>query len=122
MNPIITIKQTSELIVKDGFSSWKIHLFDFVDDFRRHKSFEQVKDKPVLNAEDRINALLASTVHILCVEQKITIPKWINEIPALHDPWFVSGFESLKPMAIVESPVEFLRKNVFVLYNFLSRV
>jgi hypothetical protein len=39
----------------------------------------------------------------------------------LPDPWFVAGIENLKASALVESPVQFRRNNIFVLGNFLSR-
>jgi hypothetical protein len=43
-------------------------------------------------------------------------------VPGLEEPWFVTGIENLKAMAIVESPVFFRRRLIFVLENFLSRV
>jgi hypothetical protein len=43
-------------------------------------------------------------------------------VPAPHDPWFVSGMESLKAIALVESPLPFRLRKIFVLENFLSRV
>jgi hypothetical protein len=39
----------------------------------------------------------------------------------LPAPWFVAGVENLKASALVESPVQFRRNNVFVLGNFLAR-
>jgi hypothetical protein len=49
-------------------------------------------------------------------------PEWILTVPAPRDPWFVSGMESLKAIAIVESPLPFRIRKIFVLENFLSRV
>jgi len=49
-------------------------------------------------------------------------PGWILEVPACKDPWFVSGMESLKAIALVESPLQFRIRKIFVLENFLSRV
>jgi hypothetical protein len=43
-------------------------------------------------------------------------------IPAYKDPWFVSGMENLKAITLVESPLHFRRRKIFVLGNFLSRV
>jgi len=48
-------------------------------------------------------------------------PWWANRPLVLAEPWFVSGMENLKATALVESPVQFRRNNVFVLGNFLSR-
>lgn len=72
--------------------------------------------------DDRIDALLAATAEQLCVEMKLKTPVWILRVPAPRDPWFVSGMESLKAIAIVESPLPFRIRKLFVLENFLSRV
>ena len=48
-------------------------------------------------------------------------PQWTAAVGCLDRPWFVSGFESLKASALVESPVPFRSRNVFVLANFLER-
>jgi hypothetical protein len=42
-------------------------------------------------------------------------------VEALDSPWFVAGIENLKASALVESPVRFRKRNIFVLANFLER-
>ena len=49
-------------------------------------------------------------------------PDWTNGVGPLDRPWFVSSYENLKASALVESPVPFRSRNVFVLANFLDRV
>jgi hypothetical protein len=53
---------------------------------------------------------------------KIEPSEWILAVPAVRRAWFVSGMENLKAIALVESPLPFRRRKVFVLENFLSRV
>lgn len=55
------------------------------------------------SSDERFDALLAATAEQLCEELKIETPRWILAVPAVRDPWFVSG-------------------KVFVMENFLSRV
>lgn len=43
------------------------------------------------------------------------------DVPGLKDPWFVTGIENLKAIAIVESPVFFRRRKIFTLQNFPGR-
>lgn len=62
------------------------------------------------------------TAEALCAELKIDVPAWIRAVPAPRHPWFVSGMKSLKAIAIVESPLPFRLRKLFVLENFLSRV
>lgn len=105
--------------LKDG--RWKIHFFNFVDAFRKDRSFELIKDEPVDDLDEKYKALLAAMVWALCDEIGITPPAWAVLQPPLKEPWFVAGIENLKAISIVESPAFFKQKNVFVLGNFLSR-
>ena len=94
---------------------------DFVDDFRKRKDPRMVEQPFTFNHE-RFDALLASVTHYLCDELKISVPGWVYDVPVCRAPWFVSGLENLKAIAIVESPAHFRLRKIFVLSNFLSRV
>ena len=94
---------------------------DLVDDFRYYKDPKAIA-APFKLTDERLDALLASTAHYLCDELGITPPDWILEVPACKEPWFVSGLENLKAIALVESPVHFRLRKIFVLENSLSRV
>ncbi|MGH7492166.1 MAG: hypothetical protein ACREOO_07205 [bacterium] len=96
-------------------------MMDFVDDFRYSKDFS-VLAKPFSSTHEKWAALLASTAEYLCDEQCVEPPRWIQEIPACKAPWFVSGIENLKAIAIVENPLRFRIRKIFVLENFLHRV
>lgn len=119
--PCDSISTVSERIAMDGEGSWKDWLFNFVDAFRYKKERQYIDAPPVEVVSKRIKALLASVVESLCAELEIQAPLWCFAVPALDEPWFVSGVESLKPTALVESPVWFRMRNIFVLKNFLDR-
>lgn len=108
-------------ILDDGFGSWKIHVFDFVDRFRASPAPELIATPPATGLDPRLLALLACVVDALCAERGWPPPDWSAAVGALPRPWFVSGVENLKASALVESPVRFRRRNIFVLANFLSR-
>jgi len=65
---------------------------------------------------------MASIVEYLCKELSIPAPAWALDYPSLPNPWFVAGVENLKAIALVESPVVFRKRKIFVLSNFLTRV
>lgn len=115
-----TLKQTKEKIAAEPLH-WRVWLMDFVDDFRYYKNPQMISE-PFALSDDKIDALLASTVEYLCDEMKIEPPEWLNEIEPSGEPFFVSGIENLKATAIVESPLRFRIRRVFVMENFLSRV
>jgi transcriptional regulator with XRE-family HTH domain len=114
-----SIPVISLLISQD--EKWRLHLFNFVDAFRRVKDPRLVMLPPVKKLPRRYQALLASTVAQLCTELGMESPLWALRSYYLPEPWFVSEVESLKAMAIQESPLFFRRNNIFVLENFLSR-
>ena len=101
-------------------SQWLIPFMEFVDDFRRTKSEAEIKE-PIEPGNERFDALLASTIEYLCHELGLEPPAWVWEVPSCRFPWFVSGVESLKAITLVESPVYFRRRKIFVLGNFLDR-
>lgn len=115
-----TLKKTKEKIIAQP-EHWRIWLMDFVDDFRYYKNPQMIAE-PFTRTDDKIDALLASTVEFLCDESGMEVFDWISEIYPCREPYFVSGIESLKATAIVESPLRFKTRNIFVLENFLSRV
>jgi transcriptional regulator with XRE-family HTH domain len=114
-----SIPVASLLISQD--ENWKIHLFNFVDAFRRDKDPRLVMLPPVSKTPLKYKALLASAVAQLCSELGLEIPRWALKTYFLPEPWFVAEVESLKAMAIQESPLFFRKNNIFVLDNFLSR-
>lgn len=115
-----SLLETKQRIVADP-SNWVIALMDFVDDFRRDPDPAAIA-KPFTFDNERFDALLAATAHYLCNEAKLQIPIWIWTVPPCRHPWFVSGLESLKAIALVESPLPFRLRKIFVLENFLTRV
>ncbi|HEY0082109.1 MAG TPA: hypothetical protein VGB61_04910 [Pyrinomonadaceae bacterium] len=100
---------------------WRIHLMDFVDDFRYYKDPRAVAE-PFALSDQQMDALLASTAESLCDELGIEPPDWLVRVPDSPEPYFVGGLENLKAISIVESPLRFRIRKIFVLENFLSRV
>jgi len=117
---MITAAETKLRIIDDR-RWWKIPLMDFVDDFRRHKDPAAIYQPFILN-DERIDAVLAGVIEYLCDELEISIPDWLQDIPSCREPYFVSGMDNLKATALVESPLRFRMRKVFVMENFLFRV
>lgn len=106
---------------QEGFSSWKIHFFNFIDEFRRTLDPRLLLLPPSNTLDVRLQALLASIVRTLCDEAQIDAPSWAKKRYFLTKPWFVSESENLKASALLESPTYFRANNIFVLNNFLDR-
>ncbi len=117
MTSLIDLKKQ----IENDPANWAIYLMDFVDDFRHYKDIQAMSESFALNNR-QLDALLASTSEYLCDEIGMTPPAWLARVPACQTPYFVSGVENLKSFTIVESPVRFRIRKIFVLDNFLGRV
>ncbi len=121
-NSDFSVVAVSYAVAIDGFETWKIHFMNFVDEFRRTQDSSLILLAPVSQLDTRLKALIAGVVTSLCGEIDSEVPDWAAREYYLDKPWFVSGVESLKASAILESPQHFRRHNVFVHENFLQRV
>jgi hypothetical protein len=117
---MITLRETKERI-NVAPEHWCVALMDFVDDFRYHKDSRAIAE-PFALTDKRLDAVLASTAEALCDELDIDVPDWLAQVPAAPEPYFVGEVENLKAISIVESPLRFRLRKIFVLENFLSRV
>jgi len=102
-------------------------LADYIDTFNRATKAEKVKmieTFPFPNLKkSRDKAYVAALVEELCVRSKLRIPDWVEDKNLfLKEPFFVGDLESLKSFLLVESPVSFRRRNIFVSNNVLNRV
>jgi hypothetical protein len=87
-----------------------VYIMDFVQDFRREPSAAAIAK--ILPTTPEESALLAAVVETLCIETRdtatsIPLPEWVRRSEPLKTPYFVSGVENLKAIALVESPVPF---------------
>ena len=106
-------------------------LGDFLDDFRlrartSEEKAELVDEEPIWTRDGQCadsNAYLAAVVESLCREVGMRPPAWTEKRRYfLRRPWFAGGLENLKAVLLVESPVPFRRRNLFVSANAMVRV
>jgi hypothetical protein len=69
------------------------------------------------------DAYLAATAEHLARAHGFPIPDWTAaDAYKLHRPWFASPLAALRTVLLLESPVAFRTRNLFVSENALSRV
>jgi hypothetical protein len=68
------------------------------------------------------DAYLAALAEHLALSERITIPAWTEQPDRfLSEPFFAGGLESLKATLLVESPLAFRRRLIFISADALSR-
>ena len=94
-------------------------LREFLDEFyvesdigvRRH----MLDAEPRLTGVDRVDAYLGAVGEHLARRNGLDIPRWTSDKKRfLKRPYFPAGLESLKATLIVESPIAFRRRMIFV--------
>lgn len=108
-------------VCREGFDSWPLYFMSIVDDFRKSLDPRLLLLPPVSQLDRKLTALLASIVLALCEESQMSPPSWAKRSYFLAEPWFVSETQSLKALALRDSPLAFRKNNIFVLDNFLER-
>lgn len=68
------------------------------------------------------DAYLAAVAEHLARKYELAIPQWVDDPQRFLDkPFFAGGLETLKAILLVESPLAFRRRQIFVSANALSR-
>lgn len=99
----------------------------FLDEFYRSdrdKKMLLIDEKPTFSDDRMLSAFLAASVHKLCREYSIPVPRWVfAKETYLNHPYFPNDPPlSLRKVYLVESPPEFKVRNIFVSENTLTRV
>jgi hypothetical protein len=102
-------------------------LANFLDQFYLRPDSSALEVEPVTMAglvEDGEikDAYLAAAAEELARKYKLPQPRWAyKEDRKLRSPWFASDLQSLRAVLLLESPVGFRSRNLFVSENALSR-
>ena len=101
--------------------NWEVPLMNFVDELRRTRQTSLIASSIEHTEHIKLDNLMCSVVCELCEELEVGVPSWVDDIEPDVEPWFISGVESLKAFALIQSPLNFRIRNIFVMENFLSR-
>jgi len=105
-------------------------LMQLLDDYRRAQRFEGTPaaarlfdDPPAGTGDVRVDAALAGLAEHLARHDGWTPPLWAFDDSRYAKPWwFVSGVRSWHAAALVESPLAFRKRGVFLTESALDRV
>ena len=113
----------------ENIDDFEINLGNFLDEFYRSSKtvkIDMVKDEPEYfeTISQQTYAFLAGAVEKLCNDSELEPPDWVfKKKYFLKDPMFALDAEGmLRLVLLVESPNEFVVRNIFVTENCLQRV
>jgi hypothetical protein len=108
---------------------WRHAVIQLLDDYTsvlRHQGLEAAQamwaDRPRQSGDRRVDAALAALGEYLARRDGWHAPQWVRD-PALEAVpwWFVTAFRGLHPRALVESPLSFRKRGVFITSGALQR-
>ena len=107
--------------VNDWGTLW-LALGNFLDDFKREPKIERL-ETPLRPFDLRTDAFLAGVAEHLARQYQLPLPQWAGESKYyLEKPFFPCGSTGdYRIFLLIESPVAFKSRNIFVAENVLSR-
>lgn len=109
---------------------WRYAVLQLLDDYTstvRHDGVDSgarlFQDAPPSTGEPRVDAALAALAEHLARRDGWAVPAWATE-PSRETPewWFVTELVGFHPRALVESPLSFRKRGVFITSDALVRV
>ena len=88
----------------------------------KERKIEMMVEEPPMLGMDKYDAYLGAIAEHLSREYQLPIPKWTQSPDRfLHSAWFVTKIEGFKARFLMESPVAFRKRMIFVSSDPLSR-
>jgi len=122
------VAETGRLVAKairDGEDPF-IPIRDFVDDFNSADMdgrYGLCAEEPPLTGDPRFDAYLAAMVELFSLRNGISPPAWVEgKARFLDQSWFREPREYFWPMALVQTPLPFRRRLVFIEESEFDRV
>lgn len=121
-----TLVETAERIRSGETSS--VAVGEFLDAYYASRDAQMLAKQPPsvhlpdLRKTQVINAYLSAVAESLAYTDQREPPSWVREKQYfLESPWFATNIPGLRILLLMESPVFFRRRNLFVSRNALSR-
>ena len=96
----------------------------FLDEFYKNKNIEMLNEEPVWGEIPKtIQSFVCASVDYLAHEIGEESPRWVmNKKYELEEPFFPSDLKGdIRAVMLIESPIEYKVRNIYVLANVLSR-
>ncbi len=108
-----------------GLENFDELVAEFLDEFYALPSYQRLEEEPPkligqFEMADVADVYLAAVVETLAEQIGAPCPEWAEK-RSLRSPWFANPSEFLRAVLLVESPLAFRKRNLFVSENAMSR-
>lgn len=104
----------SDLNKVDNKSLAFAEINDFLNKLGKEEFQIAVKEEPRTKLSDYHSNYIAAIVEYTSYMKKAKPPKWINEIQPLNEPIFGSNLKNLRTHLLLNSPISFRKRNIFI--------
>ncbi|MGF7238330.1 MAG: hypothetical protein ACQSGP_25720 [Frankia sp.] len=116
----------SEARLQDVWRHAVVQLLDDYESVRRHEGLSAVQAmwavRPRRSGDRRVDAAFAALGEYLARRDGWPSPAWVRDPELEAVPWwFVTALRGLHPQALVESPLSFRKRGVFITSGALKR-
>lgn len=109
---------------------WRYVVLQLLDDYSsvlQHQGVEAAaemwRDEPAPTGDSRVDSALAALAEHLARRDGWRVPAWAESPGRVAETWwFVTDLPALHPRALVESPLSFRKRGVFITADALVRV
>lgn len=109
---------------------WRYAIVQMLDDYQSvlrrdgaNEAAQMWQAEPATTGDVRVDAAFAALGEHLARRDGWPAPAWVSESRREAVPWwFVTDLRGLHPQALVESPLSFRRRGVFITHGALERV
>jgi len=123
------LKEYVDIFQKGKDYSWQafwLMFGTFLDEFYALKDTKMFEEEPIYNKNITIEmrSFIAASVDHLCDLENLKYPKWTKDLKyVLKEPFFPSGLKGpIRAVMLIESPIAYKVRNIYVLNNVLTRV
>ncbi len=89
-------------------------LNDFLTPLSAGELISAVYEPPSVILSDYFSNYVAAMIELACYRNAVGSPSWLNDIPRLSEPVFITSLKSLRLHLLLHSPPPFRRRNIFI--------
>jgi hypothetical protein len=89
-------------------------LSDFLFQLSKHDFSETLSYRPDISMSDENWNIISAMIENIAHKNNFPCPSWVRDVPPLENPLFATELTSLKTYLLINAPIAFRKRNIFV--------